>query len=221
MALPTFEKREDIPQGFEDEYEEQDGKWVPVDNTAALQKALAEERDARKAADALARKAAKDAADAANKQAASAAGMTEGELKKLYDSIEATVRAEFDPKLSELEQVQNENRTLKLDSRVKALFTTHGAMSTKIDDLWKLHGDEFDLTSDGKPMVKAEPGKDVARHVQGILKSRIDWTVGTKAAGGGKTFQNTTPPGTGSPNGLSFEDMVKNPSAAIAIANEG
>ena len=221
MALPTFDKREAIPAGFEDEYEERDGKWHPVDHTSKLEAAIKTEREAREKAESVARKAAKDAVDAAAKQRASAGGMTEKELKDLYDSIEANLRAEYDPKLADADKVRAENRALKLDTRVKSLFKDGGALATKIDDFWKLHGDEFDLTADGKPMVKNEPGKDVARHVQGILKTRGEWVQGTKAAGGRSNALPSTTPASGlNPGGLSFEDVIKNPATAIAVANE-
>lgn len=221
MALPSFERQEDIPQGFEDAYEEQDGKWVPIDHAAAAQKALAEEREARKAAEALAKKAAREAAEAATKRDAAAKGMTEEELKKLYDSIEANVRGEFEPQLADMEKIRQENRALKLDNKIKALFQKHGALAAKIEDFWKLHGDEFDLTGDDKPMVKNEPGKDVEKHVQGILSHRKEWSQGTRASGSGSGFHTTTPAGGSSPTGLTFDDVVKNPSTAIAAANEG
>lgn len=222
MPLPTFDKKEQIPAGFEDEYEERDGKWVPIDRSANLSKALREEREAREAAEKLAKKAAKDLADATTKKQAMDAGRTEEEYKKLYDTIEKSVRDEFEPKLKGYEELQKEVRTLKLDSKVKEMFKAGGALDAHIGDFWKLHGDEFDLTSDGKPMVKAEPGKDVARHVQGILAGRKTWVQGTKATGGGSTAGSTTSkaaPGL-NPGGISFDDMVKNPAAAIAVANE-
>lgn len=223
MPMPIFKTQNEIPEGFRDEYEEgQDGAWHPIDNTGKLQKALKEEREAREKAEGLARKAAKDAADAAARTRANAAGMTEKELKELYDSIEANVRAEYEPKLKDAEKLASENRSLKLDTKVKALFKDGGALSGKIDDFWKLHGDEFDLTADGKPMVKNEPGKDVARHVQAILKTRTEWVQGTKASGGrSNAMPSTTPAGGLNPGGLSWDDVVKNPAAAIAVANEG
>src|SRR5690348_7566481 len=99
MALPSFDKKEQIPAGFEDFYEEHEGRWVPIDDSRDLKKALAEERAAREKAEALARKAAKEAAEANNKKKALDSGRTEEEYKKLYDSIEATLRAEYEPKL--------------------------------------------------------------------------------------------------------------------------
>jgi hypothetical protein len=36
MPLPVFEKQADIPKGFEAAYEEKDGKFVPIDESAGL-----------------------------------------------------------------------------------------------------------------------------------------------------------------------------------------
>lgn len=218
MALPTFKTKAEIPKGFEDEYEEQDGEWRPLDHTAKLSKALKEEREAREAAEGVARKAAKEAADAAAKAQAVAAGMTDEKLKALYASVEENIRKENEPKLKELDGLRAENRKLKLTDVVKGQFRTAGALPAKLDDFWKLHGDEFDLTSDGKPMVKAEPGKDIAKHVTAIVKSRPEWVQGTKAAGGG-AGGITTPGGGTNGSGPTFEDLVKSPGNVIAHAN--
>lgn len=218
MALPTFDKQSDIPKGFEDEYEESDGKWVPVDRTAALQNALAKEREAREAAEKLAKKAAREAAEMDAKKTASAAGMTDDELKKLYQKIEGTIRAEYEPQIQELETARRENRELKLNNVVKAKLREQGALANRLDDFWKLHGEEFDLTADGKPMVKAEPGKDVTKHVAALMKARPEWVQGTKAAGSGAGYQSTTQPQSQGP--MTFDDMVRNPTAGIAAANE-
>lgn len=218
MAFPTFDKKENIPAGFEDEYEEVDGKWVPIDRAVSLKKTLKEEKEKREAAEAAVKKAVQAAAETAAK-----AGFkgTEEEYKLMRASVEAEFRALYDPKLADLEKVTGENRALKLDNKVKALFKQHGALETKVDDFWKLHGDEFDLTSDDKPMVKSEPGKDIVKHVQSILKARSEWAVGTKATGGGSNGGNTTRPSGSSQGGLTFDEVVKNPSMAIAAANEG
>jgi len=218
MALPTFDKQTDIPKGFEDEYEESDGKWVPIDHAAPLKNALAEERRKREAAEGLAKKAAREAADAEVGKAGRAAGMTDDELSKAYKKIEASIRAEYEPQLNDLETFRKENRELKLNNVVKSQFATAGALKNRLDDFWKLHGEEFDLTADGKPMVRAEPGKDVAKHVAAIMKGRPEWVQGTKAAGSGSGVQSTTAPQSSGP--MTFEDIVRNPTAAIAGANE-
>lgn len=222
--LPSFDKQADIPKGFEAEYEEKDGKWVPIDHAGKLKKALDEERGKRETTEKALAKAAKDAADAAAKVQAQAAGMTEEQLKKLYGQVEENLRKEYEPKLKEAETLASENRGMKLTSVVKEMFRNGGGLKSKLDDLWKLHGDEFDLTSDGKPMVKAEPGKDVAKHVAAILKSRAEWTQGTRAVGGGAlnatpNLNTQTAPGSGADGALTFDDLIKNPAGAVAEAN--
>jgi hypothetical protein len=222
MPLPTFKSKAEIPKGFEDEYEEIDGEWKPIDHSSKLSKALKEERERREAAEVTARKASKEAAESSAKAAAHAAGMTSEDLKKAYDKIEASIRAEYDPQLKEAEGLKLENRKLKLTDVVKGQFRALGALDNKLDDFWKLHGDEFDLTADGKPMVKSEPGKDVAKHVAGIMKGRGEWVKGTKASGGGAGGTQqvvTTPTGSGANGVMTFDDVLKNPAAAVAQAN--
>jgi len=222
VALPTFDKKSDIPKGFEEEYEEHEGKWVPIDRTVKAKQALQEERTAREAAEALARKAAKELTDAQAKASATAAGMTEDEFRRRYSAIEENVRKEYEPKVKELDRLMTENRALKLTNVVKVMFKDAGAVKGRQDDFWKMHGDEFDLSTDGKPIVKAEPGKDIAKHVAAICKSRPEWMQGTRAGGGGAGGLTAQPPPTGSgPAGaVTFEDLVKSPAAAIAQANE-
>ena len=146
--------------------------------------------------------------------------MTAEQQKELYDKIEANVRAEFEPKLKELETVSRENRDFKLKNVVTEMFKGSGAQPKRVEDFWKLHGDEFDLTSDGKPMVKAEPGKDVLKHVQTITKARNEWTVGTKASGGGAGGSTGTQQQiNGTIGGVTFEDIVKNPRVGLEVAN--
>ena len=222
MALPSFDKKTDIPKGFEEEYEEREGKWVPIDRTQKALAALQEERTAREAAEGVARKAAKELAEVQTKQQALAAGMTDEEFRKRYSTIEQNIRAEYEPKVKEAEAMAAENRTLKLTDKIKQLFREAGAVKGRQDDFWKMHGDEFELSADGKPIVKAEPGKDVAKHVSAICKSRPEWMQGTRAAGGGAGGAHTAPvQGSGPAGALTFEDLKANPGAAITAANEG
>jgi hypothetical protein len=149
--------------------------------------------------------------------------MTEEEFRKRYSTIEENIRKEYEPKVQEADRLAAENRALKLTDKIKQMFREAGAVKGRQDDFWKMHGDEFELSADGKPIVKAEPGKDIAKHVSAICKSRPEWMQGTRAAGGGAGGAHTTPPvqGSGPAGALTFEDLVKNPGAAITAANEG
>lgn len=216
MALPTFDKQSDIPKGFESEYEEQDGKWVPIDHAVKLKASLDEERQKREAAERLAKKAAKEAADLG----ARSAGATATELEQAYKRIEANVRAEYDEKVAELDSLRQENQSLALTNVVKERFRSLGALKTRVDDFWTLHGHEFALSADKKPIVKGEPGKDIDKHIQGIMKQRSEWLVGTKASGGGASGSHLSAPiGSGPGGAPTFEDLLKNPGSGIAHAN--
>ena len=215
MSLPTFKKREDIPKGFEDEYEERDGEWVGIDRTSKLQKSLDAEREKREAAEKVAKKAAKEAADAT----ARGAGATATELELAYKRIEDNIRTEYADKVAELDTLRAENQDLALTNVVKERFRGLGALKHRVDDFLTLHGKEFALSADKKPIVKAEPGKDIDKHIQSIMKQRPEWVQGTKATGGGAGGLTTTPAGSGPAGAVTFEDTVKNPAAAIAQAN--
>lgn len=218
---PVFAKQTDIPKGFEEDYEEaDDGQWHPIDRTSKIAAALASERTAREKAEATANKAAREAAAAEARAKATASGMTAEAQKELYDKIDANVRAEVETKYADYETVKKENRDFKLKNVVVEMFRVAGANPKRNEDFWKLYSDEFDLTSDGKPMVKSEPGKDVLKQVQAITKARPEWMMGTKASGGGAGgSQSTTQPNGSTIGGVTFDELLKNPGAAIAQAN--
>jgi hypothetical protein len=216
MSLPTFEKKGDIPKGFESEYEEKDGKWVPKDSAAEIREALASEREKREAAEAATKLTAKELKKLQGDAAAHKAGVTEEQLKEMRATIRAEVEAEFAPFKAQAETLAAENRTLKLDNAIKKLAGEAGFLPTKLDDLWKLHGEEFDLTDDGKPMVKGKPAVEVAKHIEALKKLRPEWVQGSRADGGNTGGSRGSAPAAGA------EDVVKqlftNPASVVAAA---
>lgn len=218
LKLPTFDKKSDIPKGFEDAYEEKDGKFVPIVEEDDSAERLADAEAKRKAAEALTKK-------------------VEGELKKLQRKLDdaghdippeklAAIRAEARKEVEEEtaekiaagEKAALEVRTLKLDNRVKELAGAAGFLADKLPDVWKLHGDEFDLNDKGDVVVKAKPGLDPKKHVEALAKSRAEWVQGPKTSGGG------APGGAGGaakPGTLTAEDILKDPGAAFRAANAG
>jgi hypothetical protein len=224
VPLKTYDKQADIPKDLEDLYEEQDGKFVPIDYAARAAAALKEEREKRDAAEKAANRTARELAELKGKSAGAAAGKTEAELAKAYKDIEERIREEYAPQVKELEGLRAENRRIKLEDRVKAELRKQGMLDKHLDDCWKLHGEEFDLSTDGKPIVKAEPGKPVDKHVGTIIKQRGGWVQGSRASGGGAAGA-TTPTGASGGSGpggrVNYEDLKANPAAAIAQANEG
>jgi actin-related protein len=211
--FPVFEKQADIPKGFVDDYEERDGKWHPkVDDGAELKKAL---KDERKERDAERKALEKKVADLETKQKAEKAGITDEQLKKLRDDVRSELEAEYKPKLEKAETVERENRALKLDHQVQRMAAEAGFLPEKLGDLWKLHGEDFDLTDDGKPMVKGKPGIDPKKHIETLKKARPEWVQGTKADGGGAAGQQKKD----GASGTLAEDVIKNPAAALQAAH--
>jgi len=109
-------------------------------------------------------------------------------------------------------------RTLKLDNRVKSLAATNGVRADRLDAWWRQHGEQFDLTDDGKEIiVKGHAGKEPAKFITDELKKALpEFYVGSKADGeGGGGIHD----GQMDTAGLKFEDIMKNPSAGFAAAN--
>jgi hypothetical protein len=216
MALPTYAKKDEIPKGFESLYEEKDGKFVPkeTDDAAELKAALDDERTKREAAEKLTKKVAKDLKDLETKKKAEEAGLTDEQVKALRADVRTELEAEFADRLKAADRVptlEAENRSLKLDGAVQKMAADAGFLPTKLKDFWKLHGDEFDLTAEGKPMVKGKPGVDPVKHVEGLKAVRPEWVQGSQAGGGGAAGLQKQP-GT-------EKVIVANPTERLAAAH--
>ncbi len=128
---------------------------------------------------------------------AGAKGVSSDELKKIRDDVRADIVRRFaDPKIAAEElpwaaDVLNENRGLKLDSVVKAEMARHGARAERIDALFTLTKDRFDLTADGKPTLREHPGVEVGTYVSESLKTEYpEFYNGSGSSGGGATGSN-------------------------------
>ena len=126
-------------------------------------------------------------------QQAGKAGVNAEEVQKLKEQIRADearrAREELQDELDKaalLPSVLEENRYLKLDSKVKGLYGEHGVRSDRIDKMWKLTKDQYELTDDGVPMLKDEPTADLGRFISEKLRSEYpEWFNGSGASGGG------------------------------------
>lgn len=223
MKLPIFDKKEDVPAVFADLYEEKDGKWVPKadddDTTAPLKTALDKERkradDAEKALKAEKKRLELESADLERKKK----GITDDQLKQIREDVKKEVEAEFAPVKKDLDDAKKDNRTLRLDNKVRGLFGKVGVRGERHDALWKLINEDFDLTDDGAPMVKAAPGTEVEKYLADSVKKMYpEFFEGTKAAGSGAagTGGTTTPPA--KPGQMTADDVIKNPAAALQQA---
>lgn len=215
---PVFDTQEAVPEAFRDHYEERDGKWhfkAPEDD--GLKTAIAAERQKREAAEKLAKKAADELKSLQTKADAAKAGLTEEQLEKLRADIRNDLEKEYAQFKTDAERLGTENRTLKLDNAVKALMGSDKVKvrGERMEALWKLIGERFDLTDDGKPMVKANPGVTVEKYLADTVKKEFpEFFTGTQASGGG-----AAPAGAGGQT-VSPDAIIANPLAALSAARQ-
>lgn len=113
-------------------------------------------------------------------------GITADDLKKMRDEVRADLDKEYAPHKQTAEKLAAENRTLRLDNVVKAAMAKGGARADRIDALFKLTGDRFDLTDDGQPMLKDRKGTPVEKFVSEDLKAEYpEFYTGTGSKGSG------------------------------------
>lgn len=116
------------------------------------------------------------------------AGVTSEELNRLRQEVMADLAKEFSEKYADYEPLKAENRMLKLDNVVKGEMGKAGVRPERIDALYRLSQDQFDLTEDGKPMVKSRMGTPVAKFITDELgKEYPELFLGTGSSGGGAT----------------------------------
>jgi hypothetical protein len=184
MPLPLVADTLDaIPEPLRSAYVERDGKYhldAEVEDVAPLKAKQRELLDETKA-ERRKREAAEQrlAALEAEREAA-AAGLTSEKLAEIQRKAEE----KYAPKLAELTAAQEKIRALQLDGTVKSLLAKAGAVD--VDDAWKVLGAEFDLTDDGKVILKSDPTADVEQYVTKTLVAKKGHLFkGTQAAGGG------------------------------------
>lgn len=225
MPFPTFKKKDEIPKGFEAEYEERDGEWhAKVPDVAKLETTLGTVRTEKRDAE----KRAKDAEDKA------------GDLQRQLDAAKVT-GVDVDKKVAEaldkwnkdkdtavkavqdqLDAANGELRTLKLDDQLKAVFLKAGGRAEKAAAALELNKKRFDLV-DGKIVMKndkgeVEPGTAEDYFTKNFKTEMPEFYTGTKAAGGGALggLHNTPTP----TDATAADALIKNPLQALKDANE-
>ena len=183
-----------------------------AEDIEALRAEVADEKTKRTAAEALMRKSAAALQKLETQRKAADAGLTEERLKEIRADADAEARAELKPQLDEAAKLKAQNRALVLDADMKARALKAGVLPTKVDDFWALRGPEFDLTSDGKPMVRDKPTVEVDKHLAALLKRNPEWVAGTKANGGGAAGGAG---GAGAGGGIGYERIHANPEAVL------
>lgn len=120
------------------------------------------------------------------KDKADKAGITAEELAKMRAEMRADVEGEYSGLKTRAEELATENRTLKLDNVVKATMSKVGVRAERLDALYRLTKEHYDLTDDGQPLVKLRPGKEVEKYVaEDLAKEYPEFFRGSGSSGSG------------------------------------
>lgn len=218
MPRPTYDTKDAIPAGFEDEYEERDGKFVPkaVDDGSVLRETLRKERE-------RADEAEKERKKLERRLTAAESGDEKEKVSKALAKFDTDLAAERQKFEDELAKTRGELRTLKLDDKAKAAFLKAGGRADRVEQAMKLHKDALDLSEDGRIVVKNEAGEVTTTTIDDFWAKQVkatlpDFYTGSKAAGGGASGgagSNTVKAGA-----WDFDAILKDPTAALAAAHE-
>ena len=120
-------------------------------------------------------------------------GITSAELDKMRGDVRQQIEKEYSPFKTKSETLAARVRELELDNVVKGLMAKSGVRPERIDALFKLTGDRFDLTDDSKPMLRDAMGKDVEKYISEELELEYpELYQGSKSSGGGASKSTTS-----------------------------
>ena len=132
------------------------------------------------------------------------AGVTSDELKRLRNEVREDMEREYSDLRTSNTDLSTRLRSLQLDSQVKAEMAKAGARAERIDALFKLTADRYDLTDDGAPILLDRPGTQIDRYVTEDLQKEFpeffkgsgsSGSGASKSAASGGGFVNTIPAG--------------------------
>ncbi len=206
MPLPTFKTKDEVPEAVRDGYIERDGVWVPdVEDVDGLKK----NRD-----DALreAKESKRIVADLKRQLEDKASGKSDDEIAKQRAREEELTK----PLQEQLAAVTAQLRKEQLDGKVLKMFADSGVNPKRLDALFKLVGERFDLSDEGTPILKDKPTTDLVKYIGETVSGEFPEFFVSKQKGGAEF-----PGGAGGPI---REDLSKlltsNPQALLHQANQ-
>lgn len=187
---------------------------VKAEDDPAFKKLWKEAKDAK----AQARELAAKVTEMEHLTKAEKAGITSTELDRIRQEIRVDVEKSLAEQFADYPTLKAENRSLKLDNVVKAEMARNGVRPERIEALYRLSQDEFDLTEDGKPMVKSKLGTPVDKYITGdLLRMYPELFLGSGSSGGGATKSSG---GAGGVRTISIADMTKGDNLAKVARGE-
>lgn len=120
------------------------------------------------------------------------AGISAAELDKLRAEVREDLEAgEYAELRATNERLADDNRKLRLDNVVKKHMADQGARPERLDALFKLTADAYDLTDDGKPYIKGRPATEVSKYIGDVVKSEYpEMFLGSGSSGSGASASN-------------------------------
>ena len=178
----------DVPKTYtQDEFDAQLAERMET-GAGALKRALDAERDEKKEAKAATRILEAKFAELEQTAKAAKVGINSAELERLRQEVKLDLDKTYQPVTERAALLEAENRRMKLDRVVKSEMAKSGARADRIEALFKLTAGEYDLTEDGKPMLKERPGTPVEKYVSEELKALYpEFYEGSGSSGGGAT----------------------------------
>jgi hypothetical protein len=117
---------------------------------------------------------------------AAKAGITGEQLEKLRHEMREDLEKEYSPFKTQAETLAGKVRALQLDNVVKTMMGKNGVRAARVDALFKLTADQFDLTDDGELMLKDSPGKDPEKFIaESLPEMWPEFYEGSGSSGGG------------------------------------
>jgi len=114
------------------------------------------------------------------------AGITKEQMDQMRRDIRDELEREYTPHREKAESLNKKVRELQLDNVVKGLMGKSGVRPERIDTLFRVASDKFDLTDDGSPMLRDNPGRDVGKFIAEELgKEYPEFFQGSGSSGGG------------------------------------
>ena len=222
MALPKFKKKDEIPKGFEELYEEKEGEWIPKEDKTeeTLAKVRGEKKDAETRA-----KAAEDKSADLQRQLDVEKAKGGDVDKKLSEALtkwntdkDTAVKAVQD----KLDAANADILKRDLDDKIGELFIKNGGREDRKAKAIKDTKERFGVV-DGKLVMKDDKGQVTNAKPEDFFKADYrkespEFYVATKATGGGgKGGVGTTP--ASSTDGDLVDKILKNPLATLQEAN--
>lgn len=228
MPFPTYAKKEEIPAGAEDVYEEKDGKWTPkLEDTAGLKASLKVVRTEKETAEKLAREETEKAAalqrqlDAKN----AAGGDTDKKIADMLTKWESdkntAVEAATKPLRDQLADQGGKLRTILLDDKLQQAFIGQGGRPEKAKQAVMLSKGRFDLVDD-RLVMKDDAGQVTTTTADDYFKNAFkaqdpEYYKGSQGSGGGAGGGGGA--NGGGPGKLTAEQVLANPGLAFATAD--